>query len=258
MFFLLSKLAPPLLFPPGGTIVLLLIAAALRKRKPRAAWALAAFALGTLYAFSTSALSDSLSTGLEAKYPPVTMDRVPATDAVVVLGGLLHIPATARPDTELTESSDRLWMAARLYRAGKAPLIVLAGGNIPLLGEVGMSEARAAAGLLHEWGIPKEAILLEERSQNTHENAVLSKSILDSRGAKRILLVTSAYHMPRAVAIFRRVGVDLFPVPTDYQTGWHNPDTLLGFMPAADQLALSNTMLREWLGLWVYRLRGWA
>jgi uncharacterized SAM-binding protein YcdF (DUF218 family) len=158
MFFLLSKLAPPLLFPPGGTIMLLLIAAAMRKRKPRAAWALAAFALVTLYALSTSALSDDMAAGLEAKYPPVPMDRVPAADALIVLGGLLHIPARTRPETELTESSDRLWMAARLYRAGKAPLIVLAGGNIPLLGETGMSEASAAGDLLHEWGVPKEAI----------------------------------------------------------------------------------------------------
>lgn len=258
MFFILSKVIPPFVFPPGGTLVLLFVAALLRKRRPRIATICGAIAAVSLYAFSTFAVANRLGATLEAGYPPVALNDVPAADAAVILGGSLHIPSPSRPCTELAESSDRLWMGVRLYRAGKAPLILLSGANILLMGEKGVSEAKAAQGLLREWGVPEQAMLIEEKSQNTHENAVFSKAILDARGLKRVLLVTSAFHMSRAVAIFHRAGVEVIPVPTDYLTGWQDRAFWMQLIPEPENLALSKIMLREWLGFWVYRVRGWA
>lgn len=257
-FYLISKLLPPFLLPPGQTLVLLALAAVLRKRRPRLAAVLVLLAFGALWALSTQAVSNRLGAALEARYLPVPLDRVPQADAAIVLGGLIRIPSSVRPAPELNESSDRLWVAAQLYRAGKAPLILISGGNAAIFGERAMPESRAAAMVLTQWGVPEGAILEEGRSQNTRENVAFSKSMLEARGAKRILLVTSAFHMPRAVAIFRRAGLDPFPVPTDYQTGWDDKPLPLTWVPEPENLTLSKVMLREWIGLWVYRLRGWA
>ena len=100
--------------------------------------------------------------------------------------------------------------------------------------------------------------MVETGSQNTRENAEFSKSLLAAKGAKRLLLVTSAFHMPRAVPCFRKLGMQVTPVPTDYQSGWEHPEPPLGWLPDAEHLFRSKFALKEWLGLIVYRLRGWA
>ena len=258
MFFLLSKLIPPFLDPPGATLLMALAAALVWRWRPRAAVAVLAAALVHLYLLSTPIVSGMLGATLERRYPPLPIESVPQADAAVLLGGVLHIPSPARPSVELTESSDRLWMGVRLYRAGKAPLLIVSGSNIPLFGENGMSEARAARALLRDWGVPEEAILMEERARNTFENATFSKPLLEARGARRVLLVTSATHMARSVAIFRRAGMEVIPVPTDYLTGWMDPNPLMGLIPDAKALALSGVATHEWMGLLVYRLRGWS
>jgi len=117
----------------------------------------------------------------------------------VVLGGSIHMPSTAHHGSAIIDSSDRLLMALRLYHAGKAPLVVLSGGNNPLFTEEvpEQSEAEVMRSLLGEWGIPDSAIQVEGGSINTHENASFSYRLLASRGIGRIILVTSAMHMRR-------------------------------------------------------------
>ena len=119
------------------------------------------------------------------------------------------------------------------------------------------SEAESAATLLQEWAVPGQAILLENKSRNTRENALFSRQILQSRGASRILLVTSAFHMPRASAVFRKLGFQVIPAPANFQTA-EDQGLLLRILPSAESLAGSELALKEWLGLLVYRLRGWA
>lgn len=258
MFLYLSKLIPVFLYPPGLTIVLLLLAGLLRKRRPRSALLLSSFAIVSLWALSTHEVSEALLRGLESQYPMVTPEQAPQADAIVVLGGYLRPRSATNAATEMNEGADRLWMGAKLFRAQKAPLVLLTGGNVPMYGDNDLVEAVAAKGLLHEWGVPLEAIEVETQSRNTHENATLSKPILAARNARRLLLVTSAFHEPRAMAIFRREGMEVTPLPTDYQTGWDKRDLIYEFMPESENLYRSSIAIREWVGLLVYKMRGWA
>jgi uncharacterized SAM-binding protein YcdF (DUF218 family) len=258
MFLYLSKVLPMLLYPPGLTIALLLVAAALRKRLPKSAAALFVVAVVSLYALSTGTVSEALQGPLESAYPAVAIDALPKADAVIVLGGYLHPPGAHHAFAELTDASDRLRVAAQILLANKAALVLLTGGNLPMFGDTGIPEALAAREVLHEWGVPSDAILVEDRSRNTRENAVFSAPILQAKGARRLILVTSASHMRRAVAVFRRAGLDVIPFPTDYQSGWGEPDLVFRWLPDADSLGTSRRVLKEWVGLAVYRLRGWA
>jgi uncharacterized SAM-binding protein YcdF (DUF218 family) len=151
-------------------------------------------------------------------------------------------------------------MALRLYHSGKAPLIVLSGGNNPLFSEEvpEKPEAEVMRLLLVEWRIPDSTIRVEGDSINTHENALFSHRLLAAQGIQRIILVTSGMHMPRAAAAFRNVGFDVVAAPADFQTGWRAPSALFRWMPQADALVNSSKAIHEWVGLWLYRLRGWA
>ena len=258
MFLYLSKILPQLLQPPALTIFMLLVALPARRRMPKLANGAIVLTIATLWIFSTHAFSDFLIGGLEARFPAIDVPQVPSADAIVVLGGYLHSPTSSHRNTELNESADRLWMGARLFKSGKAPFVLLTGGTVPGFGEKLMPEADAAKILLEDWGVPSSAILVETQSRNTHENALYSRPILHAKNARRVLLVTSAFHMPRAFAIFRKEGIDVIAVPTDYLSGWEHSDVLYSWIPDAEGLYRFSTAAREWIGLTVYKLRGWA
>lgn len=120
--------------------------------------------------------------------------------------------------------------------------------------------------LLEIMGVPAGAITLERRSRNTYENAIETKKLLDAQGIERIILVTSAMHMPRAQAIFARQGFDVIPAATDFnvtQAEWDyyfTPDPAIqvfNLFPSADALDWTMRAMKEYLGIIVYRLRGW-
>jgi uncharacterized SAM-binding protein YcdF (DUF218 family) len=257
MFLFLSKLIPRLLFPPGGNLVLFVLAWFLRKRRPRLAGGLFLFSALTLYAFSTGAVSGLLIAPLENEYADVAVESVPTAEAIVVLGGGVTGAAGQHHEPELHGSGDRLRKGVALYKAGKAPVIVYTGGNIGFLGAAGEPEAVGASKILQSLGVPAAAIMTESRSRNTRENAEFTRSLLGAGGAHRILLVTSAMHMPRAAALFRHAGFTVIPVPCDHVTGWGEPSLLFNLLPEAQALTDSCHAMREYLGLAVYGMRGW-
>ena len=106
-------------------------------------------------------------------------------------------------------------------------------------------------------GVPAEAVWLEERSRNTRENALYTAEILKAQDIGPVLLVTSALHKPRALATFRAAGVKAIPAATDFEV-MPRPRVLLDWLPDAEAFAASTRALKEYLGLWVYRYRGWA
>jgi uncharacterized SAM-binding protein YcdF (DUF218 family) len=219
-------------------------------------WLCAAVLL-LLWILSSPAGARVLLDSLERQNPDRGLEAVPNAPALVVLGGAVHAPSSRHQGSGLVDSSDRLLHVMRLYRAGKAPLVLCSGG-----GPGRSPEARAMVGLLEEWGVPAGAILLEERSLNTHQNGVFSYSILSARGIHEILLVTSAIHMPRAAAVFRKAGFTVIPAAADYRTGWSDEDgTVIGglrdLLPNASSLMWSERALKEWAGLLVYGVRGW-
>lgn len=195
--------------------------------------------------------SQYLTRTLESQFPPQPVVQQPTADAIVVLGGGL---ASQRPGetTQLSSHADRLWAAAQLYKAQKAPLILISGGS------EGTPESVLAAEILQAWGIPLSAILTEEISRDTHQNALFSERILVRKHLHSILLVTSALHMPRAFATFRKTGLEVHAVPTDFQITEDVPGVLLRLIPSPNALSDSAAALKEHLGLAVYRNRQWA
>ncbi|UFP94201.1 YdcF family protein [Gloeobacter morelensis] len=260
MFIYLGKVLP-LLFYPLGLSVVLTIAAALAFRFGRAKlaiWLCGAIVL-LLGTFSAPIVADALLWSLESQHPEVPVEKSPTAQAIVVLGGALHLPNARHRTYELAEASDRVLHAARLFKAKKAPVVLMSGGNPPFHTRPDQPpEATQMAAFARELGVPAGAILTEERSWNTFQNAALSAEVLKPRRIERILLVTSASHMPRSVAIFERAGFAVIAASTDVRSGMDLDDWLLAWLPSAAALESSTLALKEWVGLLVYRLRGWA
>jgi len=150
---------------------------------------------------------------MESAYPSVPVTELPAAQVIVVLGGGIEVPQSGRPD--LNQAADRMWHAARLYKAGKAPVLILSGGLA--FAEGTMSEAASMQVFLRDLGVPDVAMLLEERSVNTRENAQLTAELMRERGMQSLLLVTSALHMPRSVRLYEAQGLKVIPAATDHE-----------------------------------------
>jgi uncharacterized SAM-binding protein YcdF (DUF218 family) len=256
MFLYAEKVLSALATPLSFAIAALLIAAISGRRTPRALAVLAAL---LLLVCSSEGCSNLLIRALEEPYTGTGIGSASSAQAIVVLGGYLRIETRLPRQIEIGSTADRLLGAAELYRAGKAPLILLSGGNNPLFASsAAPPEAVAASGILEEWGIPRSAILIEDRSQNTHENAEFSHRILAEKGISRILLVTSASHMRRASGAFRQTGLTVIPFAVDFVTESGAPDLLFSLLPNANSLVGFGLAFKEWSGFLVYRLKGWA
>lgn len=261
MFLFLSKLLPIFFYPIGLSCVLLTVAIVLIWRKrSRLALIPIGLALIVLLISSSAVAADALVRSLEFQY--VTQSDLPEADAIVVLGGATESATPPRPWVELREEGDRILYAAKLYRDGKAPRMILSGGRVGWRPAIN-SEAQDMAILLETMGVPRSAMLLEDRSLNTRENAVNTVQIMQAQNIKRILLVTSAMHMPRSMLIFRKLGVNAIPAQTDYlttqidSTGKTIEATILDVLPDADPLRRTTRALKEYVGILVYWLRGW-
>lgn len=258
MWIELSKILPYLLYPLSIVLLLLLAGGVARLFGARRTGGLLVFlSVVLLLVASNPWLARESRARLEQWYPPVTIAETPRAGAIVVLGGALDLPVPPRIVAELNGSADRLLHGARLYRAGKAPLVVVTGGNVFDQGEQIHGEAWYMKQLLIEWGVPGVAIMAEENSRNTRDNALETKKILDREGIHSVLLVTSAMHMPRALATFAGAGIATVPVPVDFTVGDYRQPLLLDLLPSAGALAFNTQTLREHLGIFVYGLRGW-
>jgi uncharacterized SAM-binding protein YcdF (DUF218 family) len=252
----LSKLIPLFLYPLGLTLVLLIAVTALLPKWTRLSRMLAGTSAVLLWAASTPIASDHLCASLEWRHMPIPVQLTPAADAIVVLGGAMTGPAPPRLTENLTDGADRLLHTLRLYRAGKARLILLSGGYIPWAGGA-TPEAATMRALLKEWGVPYNAIIMETDSRNTYENAAFTKQIMARHRFKHILLVTSALHMPRALATFRSAGIEATPAATDFTVTYRDHASLLDFLPSAASLSRSTDAIKEYIGHAYYRRKGW-
>ena len=262
MFLFFSKLLP-LFFYPLGLITLLLFGIsfwAWRRRSPLQWPALVALLI--LLISSNSWVSTFLVRSLE--YQNLPPDNLPTAPAIVVLGGGLYSAAYPRQFPEVAEAGDRPIYAAQLYSENKAPLIIASGGRIPWWGTEQGSEAADMAQLMERLGVPETAIIKEGDSLNTRQNAVNTKAILDRRQINTIILVTSGYHMPRSKRIFEKLGFTVIPAATDFLTGppegfpLNLATILLSLIPDANNLEQTTLVLKEYIGMAIYQLRGWA
>lgn len=261
MFLFLSKLLPVLIYPLGLACLLLLFALIVVWWRPRLVVVPLLLALLVLLVPSSGWVSDALVQSLEWRYRPA--QDLPEADAIVVLGGALRPQLLPRTWIEVMDSGDRVLHGVRLYQAGKAPKIIFSGGRIAWEG-VNAPESADMATLAKVMGVPAADILEEPDSLNTRQNAVNVQQILEQAGMENILLVTSALHMPRSLAIFRRLGIEVAAAPTDFlitESGSELPSAeanVLKTLPTSENLNNFTRAMKEYVGLVVYKLRGWA
>lgn len=258
MWILLSKVLPYLLYPLTLILILGGLGVALRRfGASRSGSVLLSLAVVVFVASSNPWLAARFRAPLEQWYVPVTAAEAPSADAIVLLGGALYLPVPPRVTAELSDAGDRVLYAARLYRNGRAPRVIVTGGNVFEQADGVRGESWYLAELLTEWGVPSSAITIEEASRNTRENALQTKKILDRERLGTILLVTSAMHMPRALATFKAAGVDAIAVPVDFTVDAYRRPVIFDLLPSANAMAANAYTLREYLGILVYGFRGW-
>jgi uncharacterized SAM-binding protein YcdF (DUF218 family) len=258
----LSKLLPLFVYPLGLACLLLLVALFTVWKQPRWTALLIGLAFVILLLGGNGAIANEVVYSLEKQYLPPA--ELPQADAIVVLGGAVRSQFPPRPWIDVSEAGDRPIHGAQLYRQGKAPLVILSGGRIEWQGG-GPPESGDMAKLVEALGVPATAIVQDPTSLNTYENAVNVKQILDQRGLKQILLVTSATHMPRAIQIFKKLGIDAVPAPTDFLISEQErrepvstpQGKILATLPEAENLHRLTRAIKEYIGIGVYRLRGW-
>ncbi len=211
----------------------------------RGLWALAVSAVW-LWVWASPWFFILFGGALERGFPPAKVETLPRTDAIVVLGGGLSAPTRLTRYAELSAGADRGWHAARCYHAGRAPVILFSG----------VGEGPGMKQFLTDLGVPPAKIVLEPESRNTYENGVFTREKLKAMKAKRIILVTSAWHMRRSVMTFERMGVEIVPAGADYEAltlrGTLTPRMPTYYLPNADCLNKSSAALKEHLGYWAY------
>jgi len=258
VFLLLSKLLDLLLAPLSWALLLALGAGLLLRRRPGLARGLLLLAGLELAVLSTPAVSDALQRAAEGAAPRTFRPGEPY-DVAVVLGGVMEPRRVWMDDGEdLGGAAERLTRAFELAQAGQARHLLLSGGLAdPGPGEP--SEAEQLAALLRRWGVPADRITVEPHSRNTHENAVESARLLAEHGWGRVVLITSARHMPRALGCFRRAGVAADALPVDYRGGAAGAARAFhDWWPRAAELEASTEVLRELAGRLAYRLAGYS
>ncbi len=266
MFLALSKILSLLIYPLSLVILLLTIGLVVlvrsqRRLIQRGAIASIILAVVLLWGSSNYAVSNFFVRSLEFQNIPT--GDLPTTQAIVVLGGGTKPMISPRPWVEVAEAGDRILYGSRLLLQGKAPLLIVSGGRAEWMGEGGNPESEDMAIFAQALQVPASVIIQDPTSLTTYENAVNVKQIMQQRQIQKILLVTSALHMPRSLAIFRKLSIDAIAAPTDFLTVNNTNDKgflglLFGLLPDADALKNTTNALKEYIGLFVYRLRGWA
>ncbi|MGY3535442.1 YdcF family protein [Bradyrhizobium sp. USDA 4452] len=252
MFFVLSKTLGIILLPINFLIGVGVIGAALLlTRFARLGRKLMVGSLLLLAICGFSPLGNVLVSALEQRFPPWDASRG-APDGIIVLGGSIDADLSVAHGTPVVRTAaDRVIAAAALARRYPNARLVFTGGSANLISN-DAREADYAAEMFESLGIAKSRLIIERRSRNTAENAEFSKTLVDPKPGERWLLVTSAYHMPRSVGLFRKAGFNVEAYPVDWRVG----DVMSFAALAIEGLSRTDLGAREWIGLVAYHLAG--
>jgi uncharacterized SAM-binding protein YcdF (DUF218 family) len=254
MFFIASKIFDFILSPFTWIILLLIAAITVKKVDLKKKLILGCFIL--LLFFSNPLICNS---SMEAwEMDTYAMDKLEQPyDVAIVLGGSMRYfnYQTKRP--VYSQSVDRLMQTIALYKSGRAKKILLSGGSGMVLRQE-EKESEILVNVLMQAGVPTEDIIVERESRNTFENARNSSLLLKKKYANgRFLLVTSAFHMRRSLACFKKAGLHVTPFPVDEKAGNLplSPDTVI--VPDASCLVAWDALFHEWFGMLFYRFAGY-
>jgi uncharacterized SAM-binding protein YcdF (DUF218 family) len=261
MFFYIAKVLG-FIAQPSNFIALLIAYGSILIWTAWARWGrrFVCFGAAMLLIAGLSSLGNLLTEPLEDRFPRTDLNTRPPPTGFIVLGGGestgLSLARGGIP--AVNESAERVIEAMILARRFPEAKLALSGGDASLIYKAG-PEADSTATLLQAMGVDRSRMILESSSRDTYENAVHLKEVLGKQGllgeGKRWILITSGFHMPRAMGVFRKVGFDVEPWPVDYRTG--GDVGLLGYFDLVSAgLRRVDMMTHEWIGLVAYRLAG--
>ena len=254
MIFIVSKLLWLLLAPSMLLLILAWLGLLLLFwHRRRAGLACMAVALGALALIAVVPVGDALLAPLEDRFPEVTALPADVT-GIIVLGGAVETDLTAaRGMPSLNGAAERMTSLVYLARHYPRARLAFTGGNGELI-HAPMPEATVAKALFTQLGLDQSRIVYESRSRTTYENAVLLKALLAPQPGQVWLLVTSAWHMPRSVGLFRHAGWTVLPYPVGYKTAPTLMTAIRGSLP--ERLGMVDLATHEWVGLAAYWLLG--
>jgi uncharacterized SAM-binding protein YcdF (DUF218 family) len=260
MFYVLSKLSFLILRPSNAFIVAMLVGLLLRTRarSRRRGTELFGLALMLMVLAAWSGLGSALIKPLEDRFAEPAAPEKLHPRGIIVLGGVIDTDlSVSRGTAELIDGAERLVVTARLARLYPDAKVIYSGGSGNLTDDGGTPEADFAYDLLVSFGIAPERILTERHSRNTLENARMTLDLAQPQPNDRWILVTSAFHMPRAMGTFRAAGWSgLTAWPVDHRTPVEMH--LLEHQSASEGLALTDLAVKEWIGLAAYRFAGYT
>jgi len=204
-----------------------------------------------LVILSMPIVSDKLIAYLESDYELIKPSKVESADAIVVLSGMVKTIQTKNGlDYEWGEAADRIFAGIDLFKSNKAPVLILTGGKLPW--SIGVPEGEYLRDVAIDLGVPKKDILITENVENTDQEAKAIKKILLLDNPK-VILVTSAFHMPRAQLVFEAAGINVIPFPVDFIIGAEKL-TFMSFIPSAGSFSSTSFFVREMIGRTYYSL----
>ncbi len=238
----------PVFVLPVGIVALLVLLALWRKKR----WPLL-LAVAVLYLSSIPAVGNRLIGWVETRYPAVPVAEAGPADAVVVLGGILGPRVQPGFVANFDETSERFDAGVALLQAGRAERLVFTGAKM------GWKDTAATEGdelkrLAIARGVPAEKILVTREIVNTAGEAAATAELVKANGWKRVILVTTGWHMPRSAYQFKRAGVDCLPFPVDFRYDPARAVQAIDFVPRGEAWQQTETALRETYGYWFYRL----
>ncbi len=237
----------PLIFSPLMLIMVLIIFGVIINSKK-----ISIIGIFILIVCSLPIVSDKLIAYLESDYQLSKPSNITSADAIVVLSGMIKtINSKDGLDYEFGEASDRIFAGINLFKEKKASKLILTRGKLPW--SVGIPEGEYLKQIAITNGISENNILLTENVENTDQEAKAIKKLLSIDGPK-IILVTSAFHMPRAELVFEAAGINVVPFPVDFQKGLSKL-TFMSFIPSANALSGTSFFVREMIGRVYYNLK---
>ena len=237
----------PLLFSPLIILIGLIILGLITNSKK-----IGLLGIFILLFCSIPIVSDKLIAYLESNYKLNQVSEVQEADAIVVLSSMVKVIKNKNNlDYEWGESVDRIFAGIELFKENKSQTLILTRGKLPW--SVGVPEGEYLREFAIKFGVPEKNILITENVENTDQEAKAIKKLLSINDPK-VILVTSAFHMPRAQTVFEAAGINIVAFPVDFQSG-ESKLTLMSFIPSANSLSGTSFFVREMIGRTYYKLK---